>query len=67
MWLPEDVQNAASLLDKCDRKILHLVAGDLGSAEIMDKEIAAQILYGGIRNPKVLDHIQELITSENQV
>jgi uncharacterized LabA/DUF88 family protein len=67
MWLPEDVQSAADLLNRCDQKILHMLAGDLGAAEKLDKEIAAQILYGGVRNPKILDHIQELLASENQV
>jgi hypothetical protein len=47
--------------------MLQLIISDLGASETLDKEISAQILYGGIRNPKVLDHIQELIDTENQV
>jgi uncharacterized LabA/DUF88 family protein len=67
MWLPEDVNTAEDLLNKCDQKLLQLLVGDLGASEKLDKEIAAQILYGGVRNPKVLDHIEELLTIENQV
>jgi hypothetical protein len=67
MWLPEDVNTAEDLLNKCDQKLLQLLVGDLGASEQLDKESAAQILYGGVRNPKVLDHIEELLTIENQV
>lgn len=67
MSLPQETQSPADLLNKCDQKMLQLIIGDLGASEPLDKEIAAQILYGGARNPKVLDHIQELIDAENQV
>ena len=67
MWLPEDVQSASDLLNKCDQKILQMLVNDMGVSEKLDKDIAAQILYGGIRNPKVLDHIQDLIAAESQV
>jgi uncharacterized LabA/DUF88 family protein len=67
MWLPEDVTSASDLLNKCDQKILQMLVNDMGASEKLDKEIAAQILYGGIRNPKALDHIQDLITAESQV
>lgn len=67
MWFPEDIQNASDLLDKCDQKILQMLVGDLGASEKLDKEIAAQILYGGVLNPKTLDHLQELIDAETQV
>jgi uncharacterized LabA/DUF88 family protein len=67
MWLPEDVNTAEELLNKCDQKLLQLLVSDLGASEKLDKEIAAQILYGGVRNPKVLDHIEELLNIENQV
>ncbi len=64
---PEDMRSPSDLLNHCDQKILQMIAGDLGSSETLDKEIAAQILYGGARNPKILDHIQDLIDAENQV
>jgi hypothetical protein len=48
-------------------EILQMIVGELGASEKLDKEIAAQILYGGVRNPKVLDHIEELLNIENQV
>lgn len=67
MSLPQETQSPADLLNKCDQKMLQLIIGDLGASEPLDKEIAAQILYGGARNPKVLDHIQELVDAENQV
>jgi uncharacterized LabA/DUF88 family protein len=61
MWLTDDVQTAEQLLNKCDRKLLQLIVSDLGASEKIDREIAAQILYGGARNSKVLDHIEELL------
>lgn len=67
MALSEDTKSPADLLNKCDGKLLHMIAGDLGASEALDKEIAAKILYGGVRNPKVLDHIQDLLDAENQV
>lgn len=67
LFLPEEIQTPADLLNKCDQKMLQLIIGDLGASEALDKEIAAQILYGGVRNPKVLDHIQDLIDAESQV
>lgn len=67
MGLPEDVKTAEDLLNKCDQKILQMIVGELGASEKLDKEIAAQILYGGTRNPRVLDHIEELLAIENQV
>jgi len=67
MLLPEDMKSPADLLNKCDQKLLQMIAGDLGASEALDREIAAKLLYGGVRNPKVLDHIQELLDAENQV
>lgn len=67
MHFPETVTSPADLLNKCDQKLLQMIAGDLGASEALDKEIAAKILYGGVRNPKVLDHIQDLLDKESQV
>ena len=67
MTVPESTKSAADLLGKCDQKLLQMIVGDLGASEELDKEIAAKILYGGVRNPKVLDHIQELLDAETQV
>ncbi len=64
LFFSPEVQKASDLLDKCDRKILQLLANAIGSSEKIDREVAARILYGGVRNPKVLDHIQSLLTSE---
>jgi uncharacterized LabA/DUF88 family protein len=60
----EDVLSAEDLLNKCDRKLLQSITADLGASEQLDQEIAAQILYGGVRNPKVLDHITHLLAGE---
>lgn len=67
LFLPEETQTPADLLNKCDQKMLQLIIGDLGASEALDKEIAAKILYGSVRNPKVFDHIQDLIDAESQV
>jgi uncharacterized LabA/DUF88 family protein len=64
MWLPENVNSAADLLDMCDSKILQLLISDLGSLDKLDPEVAARLLYGGMRNPKVLDHIADLVVAE---
>jgi len=61
MYFPEDISSPSDLLNKCDAKILSMISGDLGASEELDKETAAKILYGSVRNPKVLDHIQELL------
>lgn len=64
MSLPEAIESPAELLDKCDQKLLQMIAADLGASEKLDKEVAAKILYGGVRSPKVLDHIEDLIIRE---
>jgi len=64
MFFAADVQKAADLLDKCDRKILQLLTTDLGSPDKLDMEIIARLLYGGVRSQKVLDHIAVLMASE---
>jgi hypothetical protein len=61
MFFAADVQKAADLLDKCDRKILQLLISDLGSADKLDVEILARLLYGGVRSQKALAHISDLI------
>ncbi|CAG1010589.1 hypothetical protein ANAEL_03981 [Anaerolineales bacterium] len=62
MFFAADVQKAADLLDKCDRKILQLLISDLGSADKLDVEILARLLYGGVRSQKALAHISDLIS-----
>ena len=64
MFFAADVQRASDLLDKCDRKLLQFLIYDLGSPEKLDKEVAARILYGGVRSPRVLNHIADLIVAE---
>ena len=64
MTIPDDVKSPADLLNKCDQKLLQMISGDLGASETLDREIAAKILYGGARSPRVFDHIQELLDAE---
>ncbi|MBI5962463.1 MAG: NYN domain-containing protein [Chloroflexi bacterium] len=64
MSFSADVQKASDLLEKCDRKLLQWLVSDLGSPEKLDGEIAALILYGGVRTPKTLNHIADLVLSE---
>lgn len=64
MFFAADVQKASDLLDKCDRKILQLLISDLGSPDKLDLQVIARLLYGGVRTPKVLDHIADLIAAE---
>jgi uncharacterized LabA/DUF88 family protein len=64
MFLTPDLKKAADLLETCDRKILQLLISDLGSADKLDLEVLARLLYGGARSPKVLDHIAALIATE---
>ncbi|MBP6176788.1 MAG: NYN domain-containing protein [Anaerolineales bacterium] len=64
MTLPESVRSAADLLDMCDGKILQILVNALGAADRLDKDVAALLLYGGVRSPKVIDHIADLIAVE---
>lgn len=64
MFFTADVQKAADLLDKCDRKILQLLVSDLGAPDNLDREVIARLLYGGLKTVKVLDHIDDLLTAE---
>ncbi len=64
MFFAADVQKAADLLDKCDRKILQLLISDLGSPDKLDLEVLARLLYGGARGRKALEHIAELMSME---
>ena len=64
MFFAADVQKASDLLEKCDRKLLQFLVSDLGSPEKLDGEVAALILYGGVRTPKTLDQIAGLVLPE---
>lgn len=61
MFFAADVQKAADLLDKCDRKILQLLISEFGSSDKLDAEVLARLLYGGTRGRKVLEHVAELM------
>jgi hypothetical protein len=61
LFFAPDVESPSDLLDKCDRKLLQILANALGSPEKIDKEVVARILYGDVRNAKVLLHIRDLL------
>lgn len=63
MFFAADVQKASDLLDKCDRKIINQLASDLGSSEVLDKEIIARILYGNAQSPKIVQHVEDLLAA----
>lgn len=60
--LSDDVHSATDLLDKCDRGLLQKIARRVGSAEEIDREVAARLLYGSVAGPKMLEHTEELIS-----
>ena len=64
MFFAADIQKASDLLEKCDRKLLQLLVSDLGSPEKLDVEVAALILYGGVRTIKTIEHIADLVAAE---
>lgn len=61
-FVPE-IKKGPDLLDMCDRKILQFLVNGVGSPEKVDAEVAAKLLYGSIRTPRMLDHVQSLINS----
>lgn len=63
MTLAKDVTSPADLLEKCDRKLLSLIQAELKSGEELDAEAVAIILYGEVRNSRVITHVQELLAS----
>jgi hypothetical protein len=58
-----DVLRATDLLDKCDKGILQKIAKQLGSTDKLDKEVAAQLLYGSFRGERMLGHIIQLLAN----
>jgi hypothetical protein len=58
-----DVARSTDLMEKCDRGILQKLVLALGGPDRVEKEIAAQILYGGVRGSRMLDHIAKLLES----
>jgi uncharacterized LabA/DUF88 family protein len=57
------IQRALDLLERCDRKVLHVLVSDYGTSDL-DKEALAHLLYGGIPSPRVFDHITRLLQPE---
>jgi len=59
-----DIRKAPDLLDLCDRRILHFLATDLGAPERVDRNVATRLLYGTVRNARMVDHVQSLLSAE---
>ncbi|HNT24148.1 MAG TPA: NYN domain-containing protein [Anaerolineales bacterium] len=60
------VNNGPQLLDKCDRGLLQKIGRSLGSFDKIDVEVAAHLLYGGVRGQRMLDHVRDLIGEINK-
>jgi uncharacterized LabA/DUF88 family protein len=58
------IQRAMDLLERCDRKIIHVLVSDYGAPENLDKEALAHLLYGGVPSPRVFEHITRLLQPE---
>ncbi|MBI5838531.1 MAG: NYN domain-containing protein [Chloroflexi bacterium] len=59
-----EIKKAPDLLDKCDRMILQFLSSAIGPDNV-DREVAAKMLYGSVRTPRMLEHVQNLIASES--
>jgi uncharacterized LabA/DUF88 family protein len=59
--LNENIHGRKALLEHCDRGLLQRIARSLGSAQDIDTEVAARLLYGSLRGPQMLDHVNHLI------
>jgi uncharacterized LabA/DUF88 family protein len=59
-----EIRKAPDLLDMCDRRILQTLATALNGPDKVDREIAARLLYGNVRNPRMVEHVQDLLTAE---
>ncbi len=60
------VNNGPQLLDKCDRGLLQKIGRTLGSYDKIDVEMAAHLLYGGVRGQRMLDHVRDLVAEINK-
>ena len=59
--LAPDIKNGHSMLDKCDRGLLQKIMARLPEGEEINVEVAARLLYGGVKGRKMLEHVEELI------
>jgi hypothetical protein len=59
--LAGEIDSATDLLARCDRGLLQKIGRRLGSVEDIDCEVAARLLYGRVKGPKMLQHIHKLI------
>jgi uncharacterized LabA/DUF88 family protein len=63
-FIPE-IKKPPDLLDMCDRRILQFIAEGLGSSDKVDAEVATRLLYGSVRTPRMLQHVQNMLTTES--
>lgn len=61
VWLADEIHTPHDLLDKCDRGLLTRIGRKLGHVDKIDREVAARLLYGRLRGPKMLEHVDELV------
>ncbi|MDX1664316.1 MAG: NYN domain-containing protein [Candidatus Promineifilaceae bacterium] len=59
--LADEVTSPARLLYRCDRGLLQKVGRKVGEMDGVDTEVAARLLYGGVRGQRMLDHIQGIL------
>ena len=59
--LADDIGSPARLLYRCDRGLLEKIGRKLGSVDEIDHEVAARLLYGGVKGQRMLQHVEELI------
>jgi uncharacterized LabA/DUF88 family protein len=64
MCFAPEIKKAPDLLDQCDRKIMQLLVSAFGSPDKVDAEVAAKLLYGSVRTPRMVEHVQGLINAE---
>jgi uncharacterized LabA/DUF88 family protein len=64
VYLTNDIKDANDLLEKCDRNMINIISYNLKSADDIDREVAARLLYGSTEQKKMLEHVSQLIESE---
>jgi len=61
--LAPNIHRAPELLEKCDRGLLQRIGRKVGGMHNIDRQVAARLLYGSIKGPKMLDHVDDLIAN----
>lgn len=67
--LVDSITSPGRLLYRCDLGLLQKITRKVGGVSKVDREVAARLLYGGVRGQKMLEHVNDLleeIEEENQ-